>query len=1095
MPARFSDLRLFPLPVFLTFLAFLLLSSTGFSQKLSTDKPSERMRFFYEQRAFPNGIPAGARRVAIEQLDARRRAAIKAGSIRAAEGNPWKLIGPQPTNQPGSPLYQVAGRVTAFAIDPRDNNVAYLGAADGGVWKTRDGGSTWIPLTDDQPSLSTGAIAIDPKNPDIVYVGTGEQNNAGDSFYGAGILKSSDGGQTWKNIVGPFNRLKIGALAIHPDDTNVILAGSSAGGVFRSDDAGETWTNVLGTVQASSIVFHPQNHNTVYAGLGRAQVSTRNGIYRSDDGGLTWKLSGTSGLPSANIGRITLAVTAAAPNNLYAAFADGSSARIGANLGVFRSTDQGTTWQQLTSVPEYCSSQCWYAMEIKVHPTNPDVIFLGGLNILRSLDGGITWRVLGAGTNRVNYHVDQHVFTFTNDGHRLYVGNDGGVWSTDEADQTSLNWAQLNQSLSITQFYSGMSLHPTDPNITLAGAQDNGTQSYTGINGWDNITCGDGGWTGIDQASPNIRYATCQNIDIRRNGGLGPVLTWLNFENGIAQEDTVAFIPPFVVDQVNSQRVYFGTFRLWQSRDAAGNWAAISPNLTFGAGATLSTIAVAQSDPNVIYTGARDGRVMVTANAGDGAGKVNWTDRSSGLPGRAVTRVVVDPFDAGTAYVTFSGFAVTGEVRPGHVYKTTDGGATWSNASGNLPNLPVNDLVVDPDLPDTLYIGTDAGVMVSRDAGATWSEAGFGLPRSFVLSLALHRPSRTLRAATHGRSVWDLSIPATVSRPVIDSLTPPTVKAGAGDMQLTIKGSNFGPGSQVLWNGTKRTVSSGTNAELVIDVPSSDVQGVGRASIVVFNPSLGGGASIPMKFVIGEAPLIVEGALGNSAIPGPGMVSPGSIVTLYGLNFAPELKEQTPSAILPYVLDGCAVIISGVAAPLYFVSPGQLSFQMPWTANSNANFSVSVVQGDQISGTINLRTAPFAPGLFATNRAGSGQGSIRIAGLATIAAPVGAFPDSRPAKRGEVIEVYGTGFGAVTNRPGTGLPSSTTTLSRTLTDPTATIGSKNATVTFSGLAPGTVGLYQINLQVPLTADVGDAVPLQITIGGVASNMVTVAVAP
>ncbi len=1067
------------------------------AQYKAPDKPRERMDFFYEERSFPNPIPAGARAQAVGELNRRRAAAIKAG-LRTAEGATWKQIGPKPTSTPGDPRYSTSGRVSALAIDPRDNDTVYAGAASGGVWKTQDGGITWIPLTDDQPSLATGSIAIDPKSPDTVYVGTGENTFSASSYYGAGILKSTDGGQTWRNIVGPFLRARIGSLVIHPQETNILVAAvgsygdtpNTPNGIYRSSDAGETWTNVLTGGQGTGVVFHPTNPNTMYAALGTPAGGARNGIYRSEDAGATWRQVGNAGagLPAANIGRITLAVTRGAPSNLYASIGD---ARGDLGLGLYRSTDQGATWTRL-SAPEFCG-QCWYANTLDVHPLNPDVILAGGLNIIRSIDGGVTWRTLLAGSNRVGIHVDQHSFEFTADGKRLYVGNDGGVWTTADAEEPGLNWTHLNQSLAITQFYAGMAIHPTDPEIGLGGTQDNGPQLYAGSAGWSNQQGCDGAWNVIDQATPSVYFFTCQQLlRLLRTGGFGSYQGAQNLQHGLTLTDRVRFIPPFVGDPVTPTRLFFGTFRLYRTLDSGGLWSPISPDLTFGR-STISTIAVSESDTNVIYTGAGDGRIMVTANAGDGA-NARWTERVSGVPGRAVTHITVDPLDAGIAYATFSGFPVLGEVRSGRVYRTTDGGATWIDISGNLPNIPVNDIVVDPDLPNTLYIATDAGVLFTRDGGQTWGDAGSGLPRVVALSLVLHRPSRTLRVATHGRSVWDLSLPVASSRPVVASLTPPTANAGSGTLQLTIRGTNFGPGSQVLWNGQVRNVTTGSNTQLVATITASDVAAVGRASVVVLNPSSGGGVSIPANFNIGPDPVVVDAAFANAAFPVSAPVAPGSIVTLYGSNLAPRLAEAVVGS-LPFTLGDTAVILGGIPVPLYFVSPGQLSFQVPWTASTNGNFPLTVVQHGRSSTGIQVRTVPFAPGLFATNQAGSGQGAIRISGVVSIAAPVGAFPDSRPAKPGETIQLYGTGLGAVANRPATGAPASATVLARTLTDPTVMIGGQPATVSFSGLAPGTVGLYQINVLIPATTQTGDAVPIQVTIGGVTSNTVTAAIAP
>jgi len=357
--------------------------------------------------------------------------------------------------------------VTALAIDPRDNNTVYLGAVEGGVWKTTDGGATWKPIADDQPSLAIGSIALDPKFPDTVYVGTGEENFCYDCYYGAGILKSTNGGASWMPIQGPFLHLSIGSLAISPTDSQVIL-GTAGNGIYRSPDGGATWTRVL-TGTGTSVVFHPTDGNTAYAGLGNISGSSTNGVYKSTDGGQTWNSipgSGANALPTTNFGRVTIALAPSTPTTLYAAVHDSKSDGL---LDIYKSTDGGATWNA-TNAPDICSGiqQCWYDMVISVHPKNPNVVYAGGsLTIIRTMDGGATWSrlpydgVAFTGPNGVGMHTDQHAFVFTADASKLYIANDGGVYSTTDVTNSQVNWTELNDTLAITEFYPGLSIHPS----------------------------------------------------------------------------------------------------------------------------------------------------------------------------------------------------------------------------------------------------------------------------------------------------------------------------------------------------------------------------------------------------------------------------------------------------------------------------------------------------------------------------------------------------------------------------------------------------------------------------------------------------------
>jgi uncharacterized protein (TIGR03437 family) len=1088
-------------------LPFVLLAVTGVSlygfqkkedDEEGIDRPLERWHYFYDQRTSPEAeFPEGGRLRAYRVLDRMERdlKTSKSNARAAALSGTWKPIGPQPIAYLG-PGYVTSGRVTALAIDPRSNDVVYLGGANGGVWKTTDGGTTWSPITDDQPSLAIGSIAIDPSNADVVYVGTGEENFNADAYSGVGILKSTNAGASWTNILGPFSRQRIGSLAVNPANGQVVLASSSAG-IYRSQNAGLTWTNVLSGT-GSAVMFDPSSPGVAWAALGNIFGAAANGVYQSTDGGGTWtRVTGSTGaaLPSgAAIGRIELTNSGTTSGAAYAVVANaiGDS---GATLnGIYKTVDSGKHWSKFVT-PDFCQPQCWYNLTMRQHPSDPTILFAGGVTMYRSLNAGVNWSGLPSnGSNGNTPHVDHHALQFTQDGLRLYDGNDGGAWSTQNYSGTIL-WKNLNPTLSLTQYYSSLSIHPTDPTIALAGAQDNGTHLYQNNVEWSRVISGDGGWTSIDPASPSVAYAEYVNVALYKTNRLdfGDII---EVDQGISQDDRVPFIASFVMDPSNPLRLYFGTYRLYRTTDGAGLWTPISGDLTdapmpssTSGTYTISTIAVAPTDPNVIYTGARSGAVYATSDAGG-----HWNEISSNLPARAVTHITVDPIDPATLYALYAGFSTATEAFQGHIYKSTDGGGTWTDLTNNLPNLPLDDLVVDPDVPNTLYLATDLGVEVSTDAGASWNPLGSGLARTAVTSLVLHRPSRTLRAATHGRGVYDYALgSAEGSGPVITSLSPATKNAGDGNFTLIISGTNFNSSSHVRWNGLERTVTSATANTITLTIPASDIAVIGRAAVTVLNLSSGGGASLSANFVIGPAPLIKSNSAVSAANPtGPATASPGAVVSLYGANLAGQI-EQAVAFPLPNTLGGVIVTVGGMAVPLYFVSPGQINFQVPYGVTTTGNLSLTVSQGALASSVIALPMARVSPGLFSTNQQGTGQGAIRIANSATIAAPLGAFSDSRPVTAGDVIEVYCTGLGAVSGNPTAGVAASSNPLQTTTTLPTVTIGGKPAQVDFSGLAPGSAGLYQVNVTIPSGVTPGNAVPVVLTIAGVQSNTVTIAV--
>lgn len=778
----------------------------------------------------------------------------------------------------------VSGRVTALAIDPGNTSAIYLGGAQGGVWKTTNGGTTWTPLTDTQSSLATGSIVLDPTNSNTVYVGTGEENFSGDSYYGAGVLKSTEGGTTWTQMCGPFcgpvaqdgfygGGARIGGLAVDPANNQILLAAVALvfnDGIYRSSNGGSTWTRVLSGNPGTAVIFDPMNTGVAYAALGSSFGGATEGVYKSTDAGQTWTaISGTgvNVLPLANAGRIVLAITPSSTTTLYAGIANVND---GSLLGLFRTTDGGANWVQLASTPDYCNPQCSYDNTIAIQPTNANAIFAGGAfttTLIRSLDGGNTWSVLQSSQQNGTVHTDMHALVFTPDGGTLYLGNDGGVNVTTQITTSNPTITQLNATLSLTQLYPGLSINPSNVGSAIGGTQDNGTILYSGSLTWNDVTCGDGGYTAIDAAIPSTVYATCQQIDIQKSTLGGAVGTWHSSQNGINTGDRGAFIPPLIMDPSQSTALYFGTYRVYQTTDGASTWAAISPDLTNGSGfwAVITSIAVAPTDSNTVYAGTGDSHVQVTTNASAGTGAI-WNDRSTSLPPRVLTQVAVDPTIASTAYATFSGFTGFGDSL-GHVFRTTNSGTSWTDISSDLPNSPVNAIVVDPDSPNSLFVCTDLGVFYSTAAGASWTTLVNGLPRVAVLGLTLHNASRTLRASTHGRGVWDINIASLLNVVSITSISPPSAMAGGPAFSLTVNGLNFDNTSVVRWNGANLSTTFVNANQLTASVPASDIAAAGTFPVTVFNSS-SNQTSNPATFTANNPIPTITSLVPNSAIAG-----------------------------------------------------------------------------------------------------------------------------------------------------------------------------------------------------------------------------------
>jgi hypothetical protein len=788
-----------------------------------TSIPYLRWRYFHDQRAFPfQTIPPQALQTAREDY-LRRWPPPPLGSAPTIPGSVWGPIGPD--NIPNF-FIQSAGRVATVAIHPTDSNTIYVGAAQGGVWKTTNGGASWTPLTDTQCSLAMGALAIDPVNPNIVYAGTGEENFASDSYYGCGVLKSTDGGTTWTQVGAStfdtstggarISRLVIQSSTAGSTTTTTLLVASDFG-VYRSTDSGSTWTQVL-TGTATDILFDPTNSSIAYVALGIPGGSASNGVYKSTNAGNSWtKLSG--GFPTSNVGRINLAIAASAPSTLYASVQNTSSSSFGSLLGIFVTTNGGMTWTQLGASGASCTgdNQCWYDMTIAVHPANPQIAYFGANSVFKSTNGGATFSNITG-----SIHVDQHAFAFDpQNPNVIYAGNDGGLYKSTDA---GVSWQSLNTNLAITQFYPGISMHPTDPTpIVMGGTQDNGTLRYTGTTAWTLVLGGDGGYTAVDFNTPTTAYAETQwtpnsgSAGPRRSDNVGSSSFVLK-TSGINLSDSARFMPPLVMSPSDPSRLDFGTCRVYRTTNKAESWTAISPSCPTWSG-TVTAIAEAPSSSLVIYASTSAGSVRVTIDGG-----TTWTLITTGLPARFPTALAVHPTVAGTAFVTFSGFGT------GHVFMTTNTGANWTDISGDLLNVPVNAILVDPGDPtNTIYIGTDLGVFKTSNGGTNWSPLNNGLPNVAVFDLGFRPGVGVLVAATHGRGMFLLAPPVLTVTPSslnFGSVTVNTTK----DLTFTVQ--NTGNGTLA---GT--AAASGAPFSVVAGSPFSLGAGASRTVTVRFSPT------------------------------------------------------------------------------------------------------------------------------------------------------------------------------------------------------------------------------------------------------------------
>jgi len=720
------------------------------------DNPAQHVEWFEHERRFPFvEIPRGRYQEALRQF--RARASARGGSALFAltgASNGWTALGPG--SIPGLFLAST-GRVAALAMQPGNNNVVYAAGAQGGIWRTTNGGANWLPLSDNECSLAMGALAIDPINPSIIYAGTGEMTNSSSSYYGCGVLRSADGGATWTQLgAGTFDFAAGGATfssividsATAGGTTSTVLYAGTSVGLFKSVDAGASWTLQM-SGRISDVVIDRGNPQHLVAAIGSAANVPSNGVFITVNGGANWTQV-TNGFPTTNVGRIRLAIARTNGARVYAAVqnSSGTPGVYGTLLGIYRSNDGGASWVQVNpnNSGVTCASQCWYDMYVMVDPLDENRVYFGGLTLSRSTNGGDVFAQISG-----PMHVDHHAMAIDPlDPAIIYAGNDGGVYKSLDTGRT---WATLNNDLSLTQFYPGISVHPTDPARVFGGTQDNGTVQYTGNAAWSPVLGGDGSYTAINhvdasswwaqtQWTPSSGFSGPQRRDAQLGGG------FVHKINGIDVSDRGQFIAPLVMDPVNPHVLYFGTFRLYRTRNNGENWTAVSGDLS-GGSATISAIGIPRSDTAMIYVGTSDGRVQISQNYG-----ASFT-LASGLPVRVVKDFAFDPSDPQIAWVTFSGFGT------GHVWKTTNRGATWTDVSGNLPNIPVNAIAhVFPQ--SELVVGTDVGLYRTSDGGSNWVPWP-GIPNAAVFDLVYNPNTGQLVAATHGRGMFAYQSTAVVA--------------------------------------------------------------------------------------------------------------------------------------------------------------------------------------------------------------------------------------------------------------------------------------------------------------------------------------------
>ncbi|MCL4305618.1 T9SS type A sorting domain-containing protein [bacterium] len=752
-------------------------------------KPYMRYLYDVEQRAYPDGtIPAGARWRAWEEMQRMERVSLD---------EPWRALGP----------FNHGGRTRVLRFHPNNPNIMFAGSVGGGLYRSDNAGESWYPLTDALPNLAVGCFEISLSNPNIMFMGTGEGYFNGDAIKGIGLLKSVDGGVTWNltSLNYTYSQGKsILKISIDPRNSNNVLA-STNDGLYRSTNGGASF-DLVRSGNINELKRDPQNPDVLLCAAGYPWGATQNGVYRSTDNGATW-LPSSTGLPSSSItGRYVIDFFREYSLVVYCGVCGDFDYNGSQMIGVFRSLDNGVTWEQM-SVPgeeNHYASQGWYDMAIAVKPNDPEVVFNAGLDVYRSVNGGQNWsrrswwhHSFGEPTFS---HADHHELIFhPTDPNQLWDVNDGGIFVSYDNGQT---WNEKNTGFDTYQYYA-MGNATLDTALAYGGTQDNGTSRYDGDGDWDMVFGGDGGYCVVDYTNNNTIYVEYQNGNRYRSDDGGHNFSEIN--PGIS--GTGPWVTPIVQDPFAPNTIYTTTngtgASVWMSptQGRNGNWVNLGP-----VGSSNQVLAASPALPGRLYLGSSSSVFRYDTQDGQ------WINVSGNLPGTYTTRITPDPYDPNTVYVTKSGFS------GGHVWKSVTSGTTWTDITGNLPNVPFQDVIVDLNDPAVLYAGGDIGVFRTENGGQSWHIFGDGLPAVRVDDMDMQTQSGVLRAATHGRGMWEIPTGSTTLAMLYPNGTE--LLAVGSTIQIRWSGTTFGGNVSLSLN---RNYPSGAWETIVASTPNDGI--------------------------------------------------------------------------------------------------------------------------------------------------------------------------------------------------------------------------------------------------------------------------------
>lgn len=765
--------------VFLLIILFVLVCfSTGYA----IEAPAELAKLRAKQLAGEDGIV---------KPDGFMNASRQRQEILARQSDPF-IAGISPSRWTSLGPDNIGGRIRALVIHPKKPNTMWIGSVSGGIWKTTDGGLSWNAVNDFMGTLSISSIVIDPADPDhVLFAGTGEGLNLGGPM-GFGVFKSTDGGDSWNHLESTtpsdninddaYNWHYVNRLAISGGGT--LLAATNGhyshafdinvGAIYRSTDGGLTWPRVWNSSgRVDQVLFDPNNPNNA---LATSRDNFNAYILKSTDAGASWyKMQTFNQEEGGYYDRVELAY--AKSNNVVYASRQNKHYNKGE---VWISSDGGDYWTHV-STPGHLDQPNPagdFNNSIWVSPTDDRFVIIGGPNLYRSTDGGMSWGTKMIGGYDGGPHPDQHIIVshpgFDGVANRkVFVGNDGGIFeATDISTASSKSgWTNLNNSLSITQFYGGAGNSLAGK--IIGGAQDNGQSMWTGSSEWDHTRGSDGGFAAIDPTDSQYMYGETFLCIYRSVNGGGPhSYSDICAEIADAKNNNSLPVPPFIIDPNNSNTMLAGGASLWRSTNVKAttpNWSPIkAPDIVNGIKKYISAIAVAQGNPGLVWVGHENGDLFFST---DGTATTPVWNKVSILPARFVGRILIDQDNSNTVYVAFGGFEAN------NLYRTTDGGTSWNDISGNLPAAPIHSLVRHPVMPDWLFAGTEVGIFASDDDGLTWSTSNDG-PANVPVNDLFWYSDNDLVAVTFGRGMFMASW--------TNPARPTGAKAIGGNAQATV---------------------------------------------------------------------------------------------------------------------------------------------------------------------------------------------------------------------------------------------------------------------------------------------------------------------